>query len=113
MMTPRGFERLAPTYYHPTQVANTTALLMATRAGANRPANDCNTPLPPYTRTPAPPQVRKLFKSVEFVAISAYAPVDPGSFGPNDLQRSAQMADEELSQWGVSSLKKKKLYYGE
>lgn len=57
--------------------------------------------------------MRKIFKSVEFVAISAYAPVNDGGFGPDDMQRSAEMADGELRQWGVESLKKKKLYYGE
>ncbi|KAI8465372.1 MAG: hypothetical protein J3K34DRAFT_525428 [Monoraphidium minutum] len=58
-------------------------------------------------------EVRKLFKMAEYIALSAYAPVDASGFGPNDLQRSAQIADEELRQWGVESLKKRKLYYGE
>ena len=58
--------------------------------------------------------MRKLFQSAEFVAISAYAPVgDATGLKPDDMQRSAQMADQELTALGINSLKSKTLYYGE
>jgi len=82
-------------------------------------------PTHPHTRT-RPPQinferiagyaqginkdaVKSLFTAADFVAISAYAPIDPWSLQPSDLQKSAQMADNELSWYGVDFLKNKKL----